>query len=40
MKILIATQKPFAAESVKGIKEILQEAGHDVFLLEKIHFKG
>lgn len=35
MKVLIATQKPFAADAVKGIKEILQEAGHDVFLLEK-----
>ncbi len=35
MKILIATQKPFAAAAVAGIKEILSKAGHEVALLEK-----
>lgn len=35
MKVLIATQKPFAAAAVKGIREILEGAGHEVVLLEK-----
>ena len=35
MKELIATQKPFAAAAVKGIREILEGAGHEVVLLEK-----
>lgn len=35
MKILIATQKPFAAAAVAGIREILEGAGHEVALLEK-----
>lgn len=35
MKVLVATQKPFAAEAVKGIREILEKAGHEVVLLEK-----
>lgn len=35
MKVLIATQKPFAAAAVKGIREILAGAGHEVVLLEK-----
>ena len=35
MKVLIATQKPFAAVAVKGIKDILEAAGHDVVLFEK-----
>ena len=35
MKVLIATQKPFAAVAVEGIKKILVEAGHEVILLEK-----
>ncbi len=35
MKVLIATQKPFAAAAVKGINEILEGAGHEVVLLEK-----
>ena len=35
MKVLIATQKPFAAVAVKGITEILEAAGHQVVLLEK-----
>lgn len=35
MKVLLATQKPFAAVAVDGIKNILSEAGHEVVLLEK-----
>lgn len=35
MKVLLATQKPFAAAAVQGIKDILTGAGHDVLLLEK-----
>ena len=35
MKILLATQKPFAAAAVNGIKEIAEGAGHEVVLLEK-----
>lgn len=35
MKVLIATQKPFAAAAVKGIREILEKAGNEVVLLEK-----
>ena len=35
MKVLVATQKPFAAVAVKGIKEILEAAGHEVVVFEK-----
>lgn len=35
MKVLLATQKPFAAAAVAGIKDILEGAGHEVVLLEK-----
>ncbi len=35
MVILIATEKPFAAAAVNGMKEIAQKAGHEVRLLEK-----
>ena len=35
MKILLATEKPFAAEAVEGIKKIAAEAGHEVVMLEK-----
>ena len=35
MKILVATEKPFAAAAVNGIKQEAQAAGHDVVLLEK-----
>lgn len=35
MKVLIATQKPFASVAVAGIKDILEKAGHEVALLEK-----
>lgn len=35
MKILVATEKPFAAAAVDGIKQEAQAAGHEVVLLEK-----
>ncbi|MBQ6199227.1 MAG: 3-phosphoglycerate dehydrogenase [Bacteroidales bacterium] len=35
MKVLLATQKPFAAKAVDGIVKILTEAGHEVIKLEK-----
>ena len=35
MKVLVATQKPFAAVAVNGIKEILVAAGHSVTIFEK-----
>ena len=35
MKVLLATQKPFAAAAVKGITDILEAAGHQVAKLEK-----
>ena len=35
MKVLLATQKPFAAKAVEGIAGILTEAGHEVVRLEK-----
>ncbi|MDR3047122.1 MAG: 3-phosphoglycerate dehydrogenase [Bacteroidales bacterium] len=35
MKILVATEKPFAKIAVEGIKEIVEKAGHQFALLEK-----
>ena len=35
MKILVATQKPFSAAAVAGIKDIVEKAGHRFALLEK-----
>ena len=35
MKILLATEKPFAAAAVDGIREIVETAGHELVLLEK-----
>ena len=35
MKVLLATQKPFAAKAVDGIVKILTDAGHEVVKLEK-----
>ena len=39
-KVLIATEKPFAAPAVAGIKQILTEAGFEVVLLEKYTSKA
>jgi len=35
MKVLVATEKPFAAAAVNGIREIVEKAGHELVLLEK-----
>ena len=35
MKVLIATEKPFAKTAVEGIESILKEAGYEVVRLEK-----
>lgn len=35
MKVLVATEKPFAAEAVEGIKKEIEGAGHECVLLEK-----
>lgn len=35
MKVLVATEKPFAPVAVKGIKETIEKDGNDLLLLEK-----
>ena len=35
MKVLVATEKPFAAAAVQGIKEVVESAGNELVLLEK-----
>lgn len=35
MKVLIATEKPFAAAAVNGIKDIVEGAGYELAVLEK-----
>lgn len=35
MKILVATEKPFAPVAVEGIKEVIESAGHELVLVEK-----
>jgi len=35
MKVLVATEKPFAAPAIEGIKNVIAEAGGEVSLLEK-----
>jgi D-3-phosphoglycerate dehydrogenase len=35
MKVLVATEKPFAAAAVEGIKKEIEGAGHELVLLEK-----
>ena len=35
MKILVATQKPFAPAAVDGIREVVTAAGHELVLVEK-----
>lgn len=39
MKVLIATQKPFAKVAVDGIKKVIDEAGYELALLEKYEQK-
>ena len=35
MKVLVATEKPFATAAVEGIKKEIESAGHELLLLEK-----
>lgn len=35
MKVLVATEKPFAAAAVEGIRKEVESAGHELVLLEK-----
>ena len=35
MKILVATEKPFAKKAVDGIRGIVENAGYELALLEK-----
>ncbi len=35
MKILVATTKPFAPVAIKGIREVIEGAGHELVLVEK-----
>jgi D-3-phosphoglycerate dehydrogenase len=35
MKVLVATEKPFAKIAVEGIKQIVEDAGYEMALLEK-----
>lgn len=35
MKVLVATEKPFATEAVNGIKNVIEAADHELLLLEK-----
>ncbi len=40
MKVLVATQKPFAKEAVDKIREIVEQAGYEFSLLEKYEDKA
>ncbi|EPT34194.1 3-phosphoglycerate dehydrogenase [Phocaeicola abscessus] len=40
MKILIATQKPFAKVAVDGIRKVIDQAGYELVLLEKYETKA
>lgn len=35
MKVLVATEKPFAAEAVAGIRQVFEQAGYETVMLEK-----
>lgn len=35
MKVLVATEKPFAAAAINGIRKIVEKAGYELVLLEK-----
>ena len=35
MKVLVATEKPFAAVAIQGIRKVVEEAGMELALLEK-----
>ncbi|MBN1948830.1 MAG: 3-phosphoglycerate dehydrogenase, partial [Candidatus Cloacimonetes bacterium] len=34
-KVLVATEKPFARQAVDQIREIIDQAGYELILLEK-----
>lgn len=40
MKVLVATEKPFAAIAVNGIREVIDNAGYELVLLEKYASKA
>lgn len=40
MKVLVATEKPFAAVAVDGIRKEIEDAGYELALLEKYTDKG
>jgi D-3-phosphoglycerate dehydrogenase len=40
MKVLIATEKPFAPEAVNGIREIIEQANYELALLENYNDKS
>lgn len=39
MKVLVATEKPFAAVAVDGIRKVIEDAGYELVLLEKYQDK-
>ena len=39
MKVLVATEKPFAKVAVDGIREVVEHTGYQLVLLEKYHSK-
>ncbi len=39
MKVLVATEKPFASVAVNGIRQVVEEAGYELVLLEKYSSK-
>ena len=40
MKVLVATEKPFAKVAVDGIREVLEQAGYQLVMLEKYSAKN
>ncbi|MDE6369940.1 MAG: 3-phosphoglycerate dehydrogenase, partial [Duncaniella sp.] len=40
MKVLIATEKPFAAVAVDGMRQVIEDAGAELVLLEKYASKA
>ena len=40
MKVLIATEKPFAAVAVDGMRKVIEDAGAELVLLEKYTAKS
>ena len=40
MKVLIATEKPFAAAAVEGIRKEIEGAGHELATFRKIYRKS